>query len=227
MTHPQRALLALLLGLATTLAVACILARTLHPPFVIGPEVSSAIASDSRSVRQTSGRGWAWYRVMLDELVPAGFSWSQLKPGPRGDTPLEHLAPSWGRPLPEDTSVRADRFATGWPFPALWGGRDRLGVPCGLSGGASHVTALWLPSNGPIDGRLPCHPIWWPLAADSLLYAGAWWPLLLAGTSMHRLLRHHRLSHGLCPTCRYDLTGNTTSVCPECGKSAVKFGGIP
>jgi hypothetical protein len=29
--------------------------------------------------------------------------------------------------------------------------------------------------------------------------------------------RRKRIRHGLCPTCRYDLTGNVSGVCPECG----------
>ena len=29
--------------------------------------------------------------------------------------------------------------------------------------------------------------------------------------------RHHRHRSGHCPTCEYDLTGNTSGVCPECG----------
>lgn len=35
-------------------------------------------------------------------------------------------------------------------------------------------------------------------------------------TSLDRT-RNERLAHGLCPRCEYDLTGNTSGVCPDCG----------
>jgi hypothetical protein len=51
------------------------------------------------------------------------------------------------------------------------------------------------------------------------------WPLFVAATASLpclRLARHlragHRLRLGRCPRCGYDLTGNTSGVCPECGE---------
>ena len=44
--------------------------------------------------------------------------------------------------------------------------------------------------------------------------------LLLAASAMisgRTFRRHRRLSRGLCLTCGYNLTGNTSGVCPECG----------
>jgi len=40
----------------------------------------------------------------------------------------------------------------------------------------------------------------------------ATWALL-----RRRLRLHHRLQFGCCPGCGYNLTGNTSGVCPECG----------
>ena len=34
-------------------------------------------------------------------------------------------------------------------------------------------------------------------------------------------VRRHRRSLGRCPDCGYDLTGNTSGVCPECGTAVV------
>lgn len=51
---------------------------------------------------------------------------------------------------------------------------------------------------------VPC----WMLAAMTAVPTGWLW------------LHTPRRFDGSCPACKYDLTGNTTGVCPECGKSA-------
>ena len=65
----------------------------------------------------------------------------------------------------------------------------------------------WLGSS-PVDLTLRL-PLWAPaLAFVAILCA---WPL---GRAIRR--RRRRL-HGRCESCNYDLTGNTSGVCPECG----------
>lgn len=49
-------------------------------------------------------------------------------------------------------------------------------------------------------------PLWVPFLATAL-------PTLL----LYRVARRRRL-FGHCPSCKYDLTGNTSGTCPECGK---------
>ena len=45
-------------------------------------------------------------------------------------------------------------------------------------------------------------------------------PLIWVSTLTYsRLQRRNRLAHKLCPKCGYNLTGNTSGVCPECGRS--------
>ncbi len=47
-----------------------------------------------------------------------------------------------------------------------------------------------------------------------------WIPALLAGVSTFVLWRRsRRIPPGHCKACRYDLTGNVSGVCPECGTS--------
>lgn len=49
-----------------------------------------------------------------------------------------------------------------------------------------------------------------------------WTPLLLAGPIYvigRRLQRHRRRKRGLCLDCGYNLAGNTTGRCPECGNT--------
>ena len=48
-------------------------------------------------------------------------------------------------------------------------------------------------------------PLWLILLFTAITPALWWW----------KRLRHVRT--GVCPTCGYDLTGNTSGVCPECG----------
>ena len=58
-----------------------------------------------------------------------------------------------------------------------------------------------------------CHPI--PLGRLSFLLA------LMGGyvVASPSLLRYWRRKRGLCQTCGYDLTGNVSGTCPECGKA--------
>jgi hypothetical protein len=41
--------------------------------------------------------------------------------------------------------------------------------------------------------------------------------LLSALHALTLLIRHRRRKRGVCPSCGYNLTGNTSGVCPECG----------
>jgi hypothetical protein len=52
-------------------------------------------------------------------------------------------------------------------------------------------------------------PLWMPSALAAALTAAAWWPHARAW---------HRQRKGQCIRCCYDLTGNATGVCPECGE---------
>lgn len=57
-------------------------------------------------------------------------------------------------------------------------------------------------------------PIWIPLLVLALPTALAWW-------------RCRWLPPGHCGHCGYNLAGNTSGVCPECGTTPVTFGGPP
>jgi hypothetical protein len=58
---------------------------------------------------------------------------------------------------------------------------------------------------------------WALLVGLALLAAGmlAWWKI-----DRPYELRQERLAQGQCPGCGYDLTGNVSGVCPECGVEA-------
>ena len=50
-------------------------------------------------------------------------------------------------------------------------------------------------------------PLWIPFLLITIPIAFLWW-------------RDRRIPLGHCQRCRYDLTGNTSGVCPECGTQA-------
>ncbi len=77
------------------------------------------------------------------------------------------------------------------------------------------ITPSWL---GPAAGlRLPLRPIWGGMAADTAIFGAGWWVLFLGAGSLRRRFRRRG---GHCPACDYDLAGNTTGLCPECGSNA-------
>lgn len=61
--------------------------------------------------------------------------------------------------------------------------------------------------------------VWWPLTVNTVVFA-ALWAMLIAGPFLFTAARgRHRARCGRCPNCNYDRTGITAeAVCPECGK---------
>ena len=62
--------------------------------------------------------------------------------------------------------------------------------------------------------RLPTRPIWPGFAINTAFYAAILW-LVIPGP--FALRRHIRRKRGMCLACGYDLRGNPTHGCPECG----------
>ena len=53
------------------------------------------------------------------------------------------------------------------------------------------------------------------------VWLSLWLPLVLTGIPALFLFKYdYRQLPGHCDTCRYDLTGNTSGICPECGNTA-------
>jgi hypothetical protein len=78
----------------------------------------------------------------------------------------------------------------------------------GLFGSASSLPMIRIYA-GLLSSQLTV-PLWGPLALLLIYPALAF----VRGP----VCRHRRLKRGLCPTCGYNLTGNITGTCPECGK---------
>ena len=57
-------------------------------------------------------------------------------------------------------------------------------------------------------------PLWFLLCAFLVV------PVCRAGSYARRIVSARRKAAGLCAACGYDLTGNVSGVCPECGRGA-------
>ena len=61
---------------------------------------------------------------------------------------------------------------------------------------------------------LPLRPIWPGFLIDTVFYAAIWFALFFGFASAKRAIRRKR---GRCPRCGYDLRGNLSAGCSECG----------
>jgi hypothetical protein len=68
---------------------------------------------------------------------------------------------------------------------------------------------------------LAYHPIPLALALNTIFFGAVWWAIFFAGSLGRRALR---VRAGRCLRCGYDLTGNTSGICPECGAQAAPAG---
>ncbi len=76
------------------------------------------------------------------------------------------------------------------------------------------------PWNGQVDEVLPFRPIWTGQLATAAIWFGAVLALRCLWYLVRFGLRDLRRSRELCAHCAYNLRGNTSGVCPECGTPA-------
>lgn len=141
-----------------------------------------------------------------------------------GEPPVvdeEHLLPAWARRTPPEIdqhavwlhdgrglpfhSMHCEFVLRGSELKTLLGGIE---LPRSLIQGPD-PTLLWR--------ALPLWPIWAGFAADSVFYAAMLW-LPLRG--LRAVRRFMRLNRGMCLVCGYDLRGDRSRACPECGRGA-------
>jgi len=112
------------------------------------------------------------------------------------------LSPKMFHPLPtRQISVTDGTFWVGYTFPSDW----FPGEPVMEMSGRFDFLYI---SFGPV--KVVTFPLWLPLLLFSI------YPLVAVLRGPGRRRRHRR-EQGLCLECGYDLTGNESGVCPECG----------
>lgn len=185
--------------------------------------------ADRRStlVRLTGGAG-VWDGIATHARYPDPISASGGEIGWR-----ERMVLNWAAGLVSDPTASDMRYftVTGWPAPALWSefdfdrqvliGSPRSGPYVTTSSGAVNVLRVVGHSDfarfsevGYPCLALPFRPLWLGLGFNTALYAGLWAMLLLTSTVTQRVVRRRR---GRCTACGYDLRGDYTAGCPECG----------
>jgi hypothetical protein len=228
----------LLLGFLTSVGVAWGLAMRLpHPGWEVQSFESEIYEDRWISLSELRAFGVTrrtWFSLAGNPSMSGTTPIVEGSEVPRASPRLKTLRSSpalaqWGRgsqALLDPRSVRrfGDERASGWPLLAGWCGLDWLeAVPSGFTvhcqGGILFTpwrsTRMAQRPNLGACRALPVRPIWPGVAADTAVYAGVWWLLLLAPGQLRRRLRRRR---GRCTRCGYDLTGLTPGApCPECG----------
>jgi len=233
-------LVCLLLGVVTTVAVAWGISKWGTAAFggvgenhLIAEEVVEVAAIDSEGPWQ-----YFMYARLITPPSAAGLkplelpNWSRFdEVGEANDRDRRSLITSETLALFESPIGGADlanvtfsEEVVGWPLPALW----RCTVWGGLNTSYAYVLTYghlrpfqyssldpW--AYPPKWGVLPVRPVWSGMLIDSSIYAAMWailYGMVVHGKRAWRLVRGKR---GLCPSCGYSLTGNTSGKCPECG----------
>lgn len=102
--------------------------------------------------------------------------------------------------------------ATGIGFAIVgWIGTTRPWVAIAIVA-SGVIAALIANAIGPRDVPVLLSDLAWPTLPLHITTAGSFWWSSLHTTPMRSPIRAH-----LCAACNYDLRGNTTGVCPECG----------
>jgi hypothetical protein len=108
-------------------------------------------------------------------------------------------------------------------IPIVPRGRGQPGWAVGLGSGAVYANSFWHPQIMNFDLPAPANVLgfsWhrWP-NGDRYIRVPVW-PFVLSLTTAAAFLWYtdRKRAPGSCHHCHYNLTGNTTGVCPECGK---------
>lgn len=129
--------------------------------------------------------------------------------------------PPWWVRLPELGDGRGlSTAAAGIPLVCMASETDRQAISTGSNSGAMSMRYqqcwAWLIRKPGLLVVIPLRPIWPNLLADSAFFGF----ILASPFVIQSRRRTRRLRRGLCPRCAYDLQGEPTRPCPECGRIA-------
>jgi hypothetical protein len=142
--------------------------------------------------------------------------------------------------LPYWSSIRSSEHfsategAFGWPFRCMIWRISKVGDSTGkpidvprdleiLRVSPDGTVAVWR-TTGVARHVVPTRPIWWGLAANTLLYGLMCYALLaIGGHSVRALWFAVKRPPGSCKECGYSLDGNVSGICPECGSRKSGF----
>lgn len=183
----------------------------------------------SRYVGISSNDQRAWFTIINKGFgryqVQRSFYEPDIAPD---DTELPILrSPGWSRALGTPTDIDANYSgsfyiddASGWPFVCFathiensyikTSGNPPLSVQSSVSWGIPIERS----SIGSVRTAIPLQPLVISFIGNILFFAlGAWGTVSGCSALQHK----RRRSQGLCPLCAYDLQGEFTNGCPECG----------
>ncbi len=226
----RRLALSLALGAATTVGVAWVIATRIGERPVGARRGFHVDGNGAIDVYRFERSGTVGLHV-----ISGTSSWQGEGPDDATE-PIDSLVPAWARErlvpsgwigAPTTWSysyLSRQLLIRGWPLPCLWCLLEGVPNPTGYWGHRAIsgiiVNRNWKGFARPWPGdppvTLPYRPLWGAFAANTGVYAAAWWVLLVAPGEVRRALRRRR---GRCASCGYDLSGlpgGTT--CPECGR---------
>ncbi len=211
----RRAAVCLLLGAITTLIVAWSL-RAYHQLRNLPPSPRRcSLEEDGQRWEATTFRYAGRFSITYQKLPPPGSQWQMLRTQGEPDPVPFTDEPAWAAAARHANPSLVSIGGYGLPWSCVMS----LSM-FSASGAVENVGIMTTPQLlGTLGGiRLPVRPIWTGLAADTAVFGSGWWMLLAGSEAIRRGVRRRR---GQCIACGYNLAGNTSGACPECGARVV------